>query len=246
LAIIEILASVTVVSLISLIGILFVGVNDPIMKRLIFALLGFATGALMGGALLHMLPEALEEFGPSSFQYTVIGIVSFFVMEKFLYWRHCHDGVCPVHSFVYLNLVGDGLHNLIDGMIIAASFLHSGELGLTATIAVILHEIPQELGDFGVLVYGGLSKARALLLNFISALTAVLGSLIAYYAAFYVQEAVFKLIPFAAGGFLYIAATDLMPELHKRSSPRDSFTQLFTVVAGISIMSALKNLLTVI
>lgn len=242
--IIEILLSVTTVSLVSLIGILFVGVGESMMKRLTTALLGFATGALIGGALLHMLPEALEECGPSAFQYTALGIVSFFIMEKFLYWRHCHDGECPIHSFVYLNLLGDGLHNLIDGMIIAASFLHSYELGVTATLAVILHEIPQELGDFGVLIYGGLSKSRALLLNFISAITAVLGSLIAYYTAFHVQEAILNLIPFAAGGFLYIASTDLMPELHKRSSPKDSINQLIMVLFGLSVIIFLKNLLT--
>lgn len=240
LVIIKILASVTIVSLVSLIGILFVGMSESSMRRLTIALLGFATGALIGGALLHMLPEATEDSGPLAFQYTALGILSFFVMEKFLYWRHCHDGVCPIHSFVYLNLLGDGLHNLIDGMIIAASFLYSYELGMTATLAVILHEIPQELGDFGVLIYGGLNKRRALMLNFVSAVTAVLGSLIAYYAAFYIQEAIFKLIPFAAGGFLYIASTDLMPELHKRTSPRDSFMQLFMIIAGLSVMLSLK------
>lgn len=241
---IEILLSVTIVSLISLIGILFVGVRESIMKRLNIALLGFATGAMIGGALLHMLPEALEECGPSAFQYTALGIVSFFIMEKFLYWRHCHDGECPVHSFVYLNLLGDGLHNLLDGMVIAASFLHSYELGVSATLAIILHEIPQELGDFGVSIYGGLSRSRALLLNFVSAITAVLGSLIAYHTAFHTQETILKLIPFAAGGFLYIASTDLMPELHKRSSLKDSINQLIMVLAGLSVILFLKNFLT--
>ncbi len=235
-----VLASVTIVSLISLMGILFLGLSESTMRRVIFALLSLATGALIGGALLHMLPEAVEGSGASAFQYTALGILSFFIMEKFLYWRHCHDGVCPVHSFVYLNLFGDGLHNLIDGMVIAASFLHSQELGLSTTLTVILHEIPQELGDFGVLIYGGLSRARALLLNFASAVTAVLGSLIAYYAALHVQEAVFRLIPFAAGGFLYIAATDLMPELHKRSTPYESITQLLMIIFGILVMVTLK------
>ncbi|MBS7638571.1 ZIP family metal transporter [Candidatus Bathyarchaeota archaeon] len=211
------------------------------MKKLIFALIGFATGTLIGVSLLHMLPEAIEGLGPSSFHYTVLGIISFFVMEKFLYWRHCHDMECSIHSFVYLNLFGDGLHNLIDGLIIAASFLHSSELGVAATLAVILHEIPQELGDFGVLIYGGLGKSRALLLNLVSALTAVLGALIAYYTAFYIHEAVLYLIPFAAGGLIYIAAVDLMPELHKRNSPRDALTQLIMVIAGLSVMLLLKH-----
>jgi len=239
---IVILASVTVVSLISFIGILFIGLKEAFLRRILMALIGFASGLLIGGAFIHLLPESLEETGQTTFYYVIIGIVFFFAMEKFLYWRHCHEEECPVHMFVYLNLVGDGIHNFIDGMIIAASFILSYDLGVTTTLAVIFHEIPQEIGDFGVLIYGGLGKKKALAYNFVSALTAVAGSLITYYLASYIQGMELFLAPFAAGGFIYIAATDLMPELHKRKQAKESIVQLLSVLAGIGLMSALKIL----
>ena len=241
---IVILASVTVVSLISLIGIFFIGLKEAFLRRILMALVGFASGSLIGGAFIHLLPEALEETGQAIFYYVIVGIVLFFVMEKFIYWRHCHDEKCPVHVFAYLNLIGDGVHNFIDGMIIAASFVISQDLGVATTLAVIFHEIPQEIGDFGVLVYGGFSRRRALAYNFVSALTAVAGSVITYYAASYIQGVERFLVPFAAGGFIYIAATDLMPELHKRNQARESVVQLLSFLAGIGLMSALKIVLS--
>ena len=210
------------------------------------ALLGFSCGALIGGAFIHLLPESLEEMGQAYqavLYYTIVGIIVFFIMEKFLYWRHCHEEKCPIHTFVYLNLIGDGVHNFIDGMIIAGSFIISYSIGIATTFAVIFHEIPQEIGDFGVLVYGGLTKAKALAYNFVSALTAVAGSLVTYYLASYIQGMDTFLVPFAAGGFIYIAATDLMPELHKRSQAKESLIQLLALLTGIGLMSTLKVLL---
>jgi len=207
------------------------------------ALIGFASGSLIGGAFIHLLPESLEETGQTVFYYVIVGIVFFFIMEKFLYWRHCHEEKCPVHTFAYLNLIGDGIHNFIDGMLIAASFILSYDLGAATTLAVIFHEIPQEIGDFGVLIYGGFTKRKALAYNFVSALTAVAGALITYYLA-YIQGIEHFLVPFAAGGFIYIAATDLMPELHKKSHATESLIQLFAILAGIGLMSALKILLS--
>jgi len=210
------------------------------------ALLGFSCGALIGGAFIHLLPESLEEMGQAYqavLYYTIVGIIVFFIMEKFLYWRHCHEEKCPIHTFVYLNLIGDGVHNFIDGMIIAGSFIISYSIGIATTFAVIFHEIPQEIGDFGVLVYGGLTKAKALAYNFVSALTAVAGSLVTYYLASYIQGMDTFLVPFAAGGFIYIAATDLMPELHKRSQAKESLIQLLALLTGIGLMSILKTLL---
>jgi len=210
------------------------------------ALLGFSCGALIGGAFIHLLPESLEEMGQAYqavLYYTIVGIIVFFIMEKFLYWRHCHEEKCPIHTFVYLNLIGDGVHNFIDGMIIAGSFIISYSIGIATTFAVIFHEIPQEIGDFGVLVYGGLTKAKALTYNFVSALTAVAGSLVTYYLASYIQGMDTFLVPFAAGGFIYIAATDLMPELHKRSQAKESLIQLLALLTGIGLMSILKTLL---
>jgi len=240
-----IIASVTVVSLVSFIGIVFVGLKEGIVSRLLMALVGFASGSLIGAAFLDLLPEALAEVGPIVWQYVVFGIIFFFVMEKFLYWRHCHDEKCPVHNFAYLNLLGDGVHNFIDGMTIAASFLFSSpshSLGFATTLAVVFHEIPQELGDFGILLYGGFGKKKALTYNFMSALTAVAGAVLTYYVASYVQGVVQLLVPFAAGGFIYIASTDLMPELHKRTRGKESVVQLVSILAGVGLMSALKIL----
>ena len=237
---IVILASVTVVSLLALIGILFVSLKEAILGRILTAFVGFASGSLIGAAFLHLLPEALDGASQSVLQLVVTGIVFFFVMEKFLYWRHCHDGKCPVHIFAYLNLIGDGIHNFIDGITIAASFLISYSLGFATTLAVIFHEIPQELGDFGVLVYGGFGKKKALTYNFISALTAFVGALITYFLASYIQGLAQFLVPFAAGGFIYIAATDLMPELHKGTQAKESIIQLLAILMGIGLMSTLK------
>ncbi len=241
---VAILVSVTTVSLISLTGIVFIGLKEGWLKRILMVLVGFSSGTLLGGAFIHLLPEAYEMNETTTFYYVIIGIVSFFVLEKFLYWRHCHEEECPVHTFVYLNLVGDGVHNFIDGMIIAATYaisFASGnyQLGFATTLAVIFHEIPQEIGDFGVLVYGGLSRKKALTFNFISALTAILGAITTYFLA-YLQNIREFLIPFAAGGFIYIAATDLMPELHKKSHADESLIQFLTIVFGIGLMAYLK------
>jgi zinc and cadmium transporter len=241
-----ILASVITVSLIAFIGIIFIGLDERALKRVLMSLVGFSSGTLLGGAFLHLLPEAIEEDATqmTTFYYVILGIVIFFALEKFFYWRHCHEEECPVHAFVYLNLIGDGIHNFIDGMIIAATYLIAFEsgnyaIGFATTLAVIFHEIPQEIGDFGVLIYGGLSKKKALTYNFVSALTAVFGAVATYYLA-YMQSIETLLVPFAAGGFIYIAATDLMPELHKRVHAGESIVQLLTIVMGIGLMACLK------
>jgi len=241
---VAILVSVTTVSLASLTGIIFIGLKEGLLKRILMVLVGFSSGTLLGGAFIHLLPEAYEINETTTFYYVIIGIVSFFVLEKFLYWRHCHEEECPVHTFVYLNLVGDGVHNFIDGMIIAATYaisFASGnyQLGFATTLAVIFHEIPQEIGDFGVLIYGGLNKKKALTYNFISAITAILGALITYFLA-YLQNIGEFLVTFAAGGFIYIAATDLMPELHKKSHAGESLVQFLAIVSGIGLMAFLK------
>jgi zinc and cadmium transporter len=238
-----ILASVVLVSLIAFTGLLFISLKEALLKRILMSLVSFASGSLIGGAFIHLLPEALEQSGPNVFYYVIMGILLFFITEKFLYWRHFHNGTSSVHSFSFLNLIGDGIHNFIDGMTIASSYLHSHDLGVATTLAVIFHEIPQEIGDFGVLVYGGLSKKRALVYNFLSALTSIAGALLTYHLAF-IQSVEQWLIPFAAGGFIYIATTDLMPELHKQFQLKDSVIQLVTILSGIALMSALKIVLS--
>jgi zinc and cadmium transporter len=187
------------------------------------------------------MPESMSDTNAAimPFYYVILGIVSFFALEKFLYWRHCHEETCPVHMFAYLNLIGDGIHNFIDGMIIAATFIVSFELGFATTLAVVFHEIPQEIGDFGILIYGGLNKKKALAYNFASAVTAILGALITYFLTA-IQNLQTLLVPFAAGGFIYIAATDLMPELHKKSQASTSLIQLITILLGIALMAYIK------
>jgi zinc and cadmium transporter len=241
---VAILVSVTTVSLISLIGIIFIGLKEGLLKRVLMVFVGFSSGTLLGSAFLDLLPESMVEMGNEAFYYVLLGIVVFFALEKFLYWRHCHEEECPIHTFVYLNLVGDGIHNFIDGMIIAATYIisfasGSYQLGFATTLAVIFHEIPQEIGDFGILIYGGLSKKKALTYNFVSAVTAVLGAIATYFLK-QIQSIEVLLVPFAAGGFIYIAATDLIPELHKKSRIGTSIIQFFTILLGIGLMACIK------
>jgi len=231
------IGSTILVSLISLVGIVTLGLNDVTLKKIVFLLMGFSAGALIGAAFLHLIPEAVESArGTNVYVWIILGILSFFLLERFLYWRHCHNGACDVHAFTYLNLIGDGFHNLIDGMVIAASYSVNIQTGIITTIAVISHEIPQELGDFGVLIYGGFSKRKALFWNLISGLTAVVGAIIGFY--FYKHIAGFTptLLAFTAGGFIYIAGSDLIPELHREKiSARSNLAFLF-FIAGLVFM----------
>jgi zinc and cadmium transporter len=232
-----ILASTLLVSLVSLVGIIFVSLKEEILRNLLLTLVGLAAGGLMGGALFHLLPESLERMNSMTVSlYVVAGFVLFFILERILFWRHCHEENCDVHAFTYLNLIGDGIHNFIDGATIAISFSLNIKLGLFTTLAIVLHEIPQEIGDFGILVYGGFSKLRALVFNFLSACSAILGALIGYFFTSYVSNLSFILLPFAAGGFLYIASSDLIPELHKERDFKKSNISFIFFLGGLLIM----------
>ena len=228
------------VSLISLIGIFFIGMREKTLDRFIEYLVSFAVGGLLGGAFMHLLPESVESSKASAFIYVISGIIIFFLVEKLLHWRHCHKGQCEAHTFTYLNLIGDGVHNFIDGMVIAASFATDVKLGFVTTVAVAAHEIPQEIGDFGILIYGGFSKKRALLYNLLTALTAVAGAFAAYLSFGRVLWLKDYLIPFTAGGFIYIALVDMMPELHKKARGGKIALQLATILSGIFLMWWLK------
>jgi len=240
-----ILLSTCVVSLISLIGVFALVIKEDLLNKILFGLIGFSAGALIGGAFLHLLPEALEKSQSQDIFYALIlGITLFFVMERYLHWRHCHERECGVHAFTYLSLFGDGFHNFIDGLVIAASFVSYLRLGVVTTLAIILHEIPQELGDFGVLVYGGLSKKKALIYNFISALTAVIGALVGYFVSDFFGGVCTKFIlPLTAGGFIYIASSDLIPEIHKEKSLERSSLAFAAFLLGILFMALAKQLL---
>jgi zinc and cadmium transporter len=234
------LASVFLVSLVSLVGIVTIAINEDRLKRILIFLVSFAVGGLFGDVFIHILPDVYR----NSLSTRVVsmgiiaGILLFFVLEKFVYWRHCHSGVCDTHRkpYVLLNLVGDGMHNFIDGLIIGASYCASIPLGITTTLAVVLHEIPQEIGDFGILVGGGLSRRKALFLNFLCACTAILGTILALVFGPQIKDFPQYVLPLTAGGFIYIAGSDLIPELHKESQISRSLLQLLSVVLGVVLM----------
>ncbi|MCE9549324.1 ZIP family metal transporter [Candidatus Nomurabacteria bacterium] len=236
---------VMVVSLVSLVGIFFLSLKEDLMKKYIFIFISLAVGALLGDAFIHLIPETLETSQNTVLASTLIiaGILIFFSLEKFLHWHHHgEDKEEPhVHPVGKLILFSDGVHNFIDGMIIGASFLVSVPVGLATTIAVILHEIPQEIGDFAVLLHAGYSKMRALWLNFLSAILAVVGVLVVF---IFGGEEYFPslILPIAAGGFIYIAVADLIPELHKTKEVKHSIYQLLVVIIGILAMMALTLL----
>jgi len=230
-----------IVSLISFVGVVTLALNDKILNKILLVLIGLSAGALMGGAFLHLLPEAVEKStGLNVYLFVLVGFILFFLIEKVLHWRHCHKGECDVHTFHYMNLVGDSIHNFIDGLIMAASFVVSIPLGITTTIAIATHEIPQEIGDFGVLLYGGFSKKRAIMLNFVVALTAVLGGIVGYFVSNLIENIVVFILPFAAGGFIYIAATDLVPEIRKELDMKKYMATLLVFICGILIMWVTK------
>jgi zinc and cadmium transporter len=235
------LTATLIVSLLSFVGVVGLAINDKLLNKLLLLMIGFAAGSLIGASFLHLLPEALEHCSCNIvFGYTVLGFTFFFVMERYFYWRHCHNGVCDVHAFTYLNLLGDAMHNFTDGMVIAVAFAANFKLGIVATLAIMFHEIPQELGDFSVLVYGGFSKSKALIFNFLCALTAVFGAVTGYVLSDMVNNFSIFLLPFSAGGFIYIAASDLLPELHKQKDMKRanlSFVAFFIGLIFMWIMS---------
>lgn len=236
------LASVLAVSLISLIGLASIAVSARRLQTMLIYLISFAAGALFGDAFLHLLPEVSEDgLGFVSAGGVLVGISIFFVLEKVVHWRHCHMPLNKehVHPFAYMNLVGDALHNFLDGVIIAASYLANVPAGIATTVAVALHEIPQEIGDFGVLVHGGFSRGKALALNFVTALTAVLGAVLTLWATKLVGQTEQFLVPIAVGGFIYIAGSDLIPEMHKETTLFRSVVQVLVFLAGIGVMALL-------
>ena len=235
-----IIAATIANSLLALLGAVTLGFSKKTLERILHALVGFSTGALLAGAFFHLIAEALEEIAVmEAFYILFAGFILFFVIERFLHWHHCHEGECDVHAFSYLILFGDAVHNFIDGIIIAASFVVSINLGLVTTLVVVSHELPQELGNFGVLVYGGFTRKKALLYNFLAQLTSVLGGIVGFFLVASTGLAVY-LLPFAAGGFIYIGASDLIPELHKQESLKKTVGAFVFFLLGILFMIAVK------
>lgn len=238
------LISVAIISLVSLIGALMLYLKQDHLQKIIIFLVAFAVGAILGDAFLHIIPESFEENTGGHLLGLLIlgGIVLFFMLEKILRWRHCHhlpDDCEHAHPVAVMNLIGDGVHNFLDGALIAGSYLVSYQLGMATTIAVLLHEIPQEIGDYATLVHAGYSHLHALVSNFLIACTAFLGAVLVLWLNPDLEILRTYLLPLTAGGFVYIGASDLIPMLHKKNSTQDSLGQFAFILVGIGIMYAL-------
>jgi zinc and cadmium transporter len=214
----------------------FLWVPEKIRSRLVPYLVSYATGTLLAAALLGLLPRAIEMNGVvPSLAYVLGGLITFFLLERMLIWRHCHDaGPCEIHGAPgHLILIGDAMHNFVDGAVIAAAFMSSVPLGIATGIAVIAHELPQELGDFAILLDNGFSKMRALKWNLISGSATIPGALVAYMGLQRVPEFNAVFIALSAASFLYIGLADLVPGLHRRIGAETGFRQLFLILAGV-------------
>lgn len=229
------------VSSVSLIGIFTLAINQDRLKAWLLSLVSFSAGALLGDVFLHILPEmAKDGLAVASSIYILLGVIIFFVLERFIFWHHSHsEHEEQIHSYTYLSLISDGLHNLIDGMIIAAAFLANTTLGMATTLAVIFHEIPQEIGNYAILIHGGFSKTKALFYNFISALTAFVGALMVLIIFNNLDGVPKPLLAVSAASFIYIAMSDLIPQLQKEPNKKTAGMHLFWFVLGIAIMWAL-------
>ncbi len=235
--------SVLVISGISLIGVVALSLRKEALHKYLFILVSLATGALLGDAFIHLIPEAFEKISnPLLVSLAVLGgIVLFFLLEKFLHWHHHGDDTDEehIHPVGHMVLFSDGLHNFIDGLIIAAAYMVSIPVGIATTVAVIIHEIPQEIGDFGVLMHAGYSRTRALWLNFLSAIFAVVGVVVGLVLGAGAESITIWFLPVAAGGFIYIAMADLIPELHKTKKASHSVAQALIILLGIGLMVGL-------
>lgn len=242
--------SVIIVSLVSLVGIITLFFGKKKIDYLLPILISISAGTLFGGAFFHLIPEAVEKLGSFGVSISLLilsGIIIFFFLDKLIHWRHSHIESSLIHStkennpsMAYLNILGDGFHNFLDGLIIAGSYLVSIPTGIATTIAVVIHETPQEIADFGVLMYSGLSKWKALLFNFFSATLAIAGAIVGLVLGTQSEMFITVIVPFAGGAFIYIAGSNLIPELlRKNHGLKTLLQQLFAFIIGIAIMYGL-------
>ena len=227
-------------SLLGLIGVLSLYLDEKTLNKAVKIMVAFAAGAMLAGALAHLLPKALSstEWAP---EIAILGFSGFFILERYLHWHHCHrDESCDVHPVTALTIIGDGIHNFIDGLVIAAAFLVDNITGWMTTALIMGHELPQELGNFSVLVYGGYSKKKAILWTFIAQATCILGGIVGWFITPDWMKA--PLLAFAAGGFLYISASDLVPELHKGKDLKKSTRHFLAFALGATFMIVIKLL----
>lgn len=233
------------ISLLSLAGVVVLFLKTDFIKKIVVFLVALSAGTMIGAAFLHLIPEALTQMPiQKTFILTIGGFLLFFLVERLLHWRHCHkaEGECHEHTFAYMNLLGDAFHNFLDGLLVIASFVINPVLGWTTVWAIASHELPQEIGDFGVLLHGGLKRGQALWLNFLVSLTAILGVFIGYWLSSFSGVAL-ALLPITAGGFIYISAVDLVPELHQQTGSKLSKNILHFIffVLGVGIMFLFKD-----
>jgi len=241
-----IIGSTFLISLIAWVGALALFLKEELLDKILLVLVALSAGGLIGGAFLHLLPEAISRLEAASsttlnlFSYLLVGFCLFFVLEQFIRWCHEHYRIHQKKPVSYLVLISDLVHNFIDGLVIAGSFMVGFPVGVVTTFAIALHEIPQEIGDFGVLIYGGFRKTRALIWNYISAITVIFGGIAGYYLSAILNGSAVLLLPFAAGNFIYIAASDLIPEIKHGEDIRRNLIHFFTFLIGILLMLGIK------
>jgi len=234
---VSILIATGSISLLSFAGALFLFFQKQLVHRISIFLLAFAAGALMGTAFLHLLPEAAQKVeSRHAFLFILFGFGLFFVIENILHWHHTAGDTSEHRSFGILSLLGDGVHNFLDGMIIAGVFFVDVQLGFITALAVAFHEIPQEFAEFGVLIHAGFSRKRALVLNFLSASTVVLGGIVSFFLAAVLEQWIMLFVLFAVGVFVYMAASDFVPEIRKEQGVKKSLSLLLVFSAGIALM----------
>ena len=234
----------------------FLLLPESMRARMLSPMVSFAIGALLGAAFLAILPHAFEVPGVDAHSVTLTvlcGILVFFLLEKMVIWRHCHTDDCEVHvpdvdkarhaATGNLILIGDGIHNMVDGVLIAAAFLTDVHLGVVTSIAVIAHEIPQELGDFAVLLHSGFSRGKALVYNMLTSLTTVIGGVVAFYSLSLANRIVPYVLAVAASSFIYIAVADLIPGLHKRTELSATLQQIVLIALGVTVISVAHAML---
>jgi zinc and cadmium transporter len=241
-----ILASTVAISLIAWTGVLTVALNDELLDRLLLVLVALAAGGLIGGAFLHLLPSAIAAYGRADtlplFLALLLGFCLFYVLEQFIHWHHHHAATHEREPVSYLVLVSDTVHNFVDGLVIAGAFLLGSDVGLVTAAAIALHEIPQEIGDFGILVYSGFDRLPALVLNYLTQATVVLGGLTGYYFSGVVGSTPVFLLPFAAGNFVYIASSDLIPEIKDEEDVTRAAAYFLVFLTGIALMLGVRLL----
>lgn len=229
--------STLAISAVSLIGISTFLMKEIRLKKIIEYLVAFSIGGLIGGAFFDLIPESLADLKSEVvFIYLIVGIFIFFIIEKYFHWRHCHVAHCKEHSFAYSNLFGGAVHNFFDGVAIAAAFLININVGIATTFAIILHEIPHELGDFGVLVYAGFKKEKALLFNLLTAFFSIVGGILGFVLLSKIQFVIPYILALTAGGFIYISVSDLIPEIRKEVSVRKSLMHMIMIIIGILLL----------